>query len=103
MEKEIPLIVREISLVKIQKIVVALEGNWNPTTVTVWSREKGMLGFSNVTRTHSIHRPSLELYFTDAWLGINCFYKIEGKNVFDEEFALKVIEYVERKYRSSAN
>jgi len=101
MEKEIPLIVCEISLDKIKKIVVALEGDWNPTMVTVWTREKGMLGFSNVTRTHSSHKPSLELYFEDTWLGIHCFNRIDDKNVFDEEFAIQIIEYVESKCKSS--
>ena len=96
-QKDIPLIVREISLDEIQRVVFGLEGDWNPTMVTVWTRDKGTLGFSKVTRTHSTFKPSLELYFADAWLGIHCFNRINGENVFDEKFAVQLLEYVETK------
>ena len=93
--KEIPLIVREISLDKIQRIDLALEGNWSPTVVTVWSREQGVIGFADAILTHPDNKPSLELYFEDSWLGIHCFNRIDGQNVFDEEFATRIIEYIE--------
>ena len=99
--KDIPSIVREISLDGIQRVVAALEGYWNPTMVTVWTRDKGALGFSTVTLTHSTFKPSLELYFENAWLGIHCFNRINGENVFDEEFAVKLLEYVQTKYEIS--
>lgn len=98
--KDIPLIVREISLRGIQRVVAALEGDWNPTMVTVWTRKEGKSGFSRVTRSHSTHKPSLELYFENAWLGIHCFNRINGENIFDEEFALQILEYVETNYES---
>jgi hypothetical protein len=93
--KNIPLIIREISLKGIQRVLAAHEGNWNPTMVTVWARDEGALGFSTVTRYHPIFKPSLELYFEDTWLGIHCFNRIGGENVFDEEFAVKIIDYIE--------
>ena len=65
-QKDIPMIVREISLHGIQRVVSALEGDWNPTMVTVWTRNNGKLDFSKVTRTHSTYKPSLELYFENA-------------------------------------
>ncbi|MFX0199439.1 MAG: hypothetical protein ACFFCW_25230 [Candidatus Hodarchaeota archaeon] len=68
--------------------------------VTIWTRNKGKLGFSKVTRTHSTHKPSLELYFENAWFGIHCFNRINGENVFDEEFALQILEYVEANFDS---
>jgi len=95
--RTIPLIIHEISMNTIQRIDVALEGDWSPTVVTVWSREQGLIGFSEVTRSHPEHKPSLELYFKDSWLGIHCFTDIDGQNVFDEEFSTRIIEYVERK------
>jgi len=93
--KDLPPIVREISLSGLRRIDVALEGNWSPTVVTVWSKEKGLLGFFKVVRSHPTFKPSLELYFDDAWLGIHCYRRTEGQNVFDEEFARRVIKYVE--------
>jgi hypothetical protein len=89
--------IREISLDGIQKVVAALEGDWNPTMVTVWTRDRGALGFSAVTRTHPTFKPGLELYFEDTWLGIHCFNRSNGKNVFDEEFAVELLEYIETK------
>ena len=56
---DIPLIIREISFDGILRVDAALEGDWNPTMVTVWTRDKGALGFSTVTRTHSTFKPSL--------------------------------------------
>ena len=91
----IPLIIHEISMKTIQRIDVALEGDWSPTVVTVWSPEQGSTGFSEVTGLHSENKPSLELYFKDSWIGIHCFNRINGKNVFDEAFARRIIEYVE--------
>ena len=95
--KEIPLIFREISLDAIERIDLALEGDWSRTVVTVWTRDHGALGFTAATRSHPINKPSLELYFTDSWLGIHCFTRTAGQNVFDEEFASRIIEYVESK------
>ena len=97
--KEIPSIVCKISLDAIQRIDLALEGDWSPTVVTVWTCEQGALGFAEVTRTHPTNKPSLELYFTDSWLGIHCFTHTAGQNVFDEEFASRIIDYVESKCR----
>ncbi len=97
--KEIQSIIREISLDTIQRIDLALEGDWNPTVVTVWTRDQGELGFAKVTRSHPTNKPSLELYFTDTWLGIHCCTRTAGQNVFDEEFASRIIDYVESKCR----
>ncbi len=94
-KKELPKIIKEISLQEIQRIDAALEGNWSPTVVTVWSREKGIHGFSEVSLTHPEHKPSLELYFKNTWIGIHCFRRTDNRNVFDEDYALKIIEYVE--------
>jgi hypothetical protein len=99
--KNIPLIVREIPVDGIQKVFAALEGDWNSTMVTIWTRDKGLLGFSKVTRTHSTFKPSIELYLEDTWLGIHCYKKINGKNVFDEEFAINLLEYLETKCEMS--
>ena len=98
--KDIPMIVREVSINGIQRVVAALEGDWNPTMVTVWMRDRGMLGFTDVIRTHPILKPSLELYFEDSWLGIHCFNRSDGVNVFDEEYAVFIINYIETNIES---
>ncbi len=74
---------------------MALEGDWSPTVHTIWTREHGTLGFAAATRSHPINKPSLELYFTDSWVGIHCFTRTAGQIVFDEELASRIIEYVE--------
>jgi hypothetical protein len=99
--KNIPLIIRKFPLSGIHKVIAALEGDWNATMVTVWTRSTGTLGFSAVTRSHPTFKPSLELYFGDTWLGIHCFKRINGENIFDEEFALTLLEYIETKYEIS--
>jgi len=53
------------------------------------------MAFSKVSRSHHTFKPSLELYFENAWLGIHCFNRINGSNVFDEEFINQVIDYIE--------
>lgn len=92
---DLPAIVREISFDGLTRIDVALEGNWSPTVVTVWTRETRFVGFSEVARSHPTFQPALELYFKNAWLGIHCYRHTEGQNVFDEELARRVIDYVE--------
>lgn len=94
-KRKLPKILKEISLDDLERIDVALEGDWSPTVVTVWSRERGLQGFSGITRSHETYKPSLELYFGDTWVGIHCFKRVDNQNVFDEEFALRVIGHVE--------
>jgi hypothetical protein len=93
----VPDLVKSILLDGILRIDVALEGDWSPTVVTVWSRETGFAGFSKVTQSHRTCKPSLELYFQGVWLGIHCFRRINAENVFNEDFARNIIDYVEGK------
>ncbi len=95
----IPGILQHIPLSGILRIDVGLEGNWSSTVVTVWFRDSGNIDFSKVIRSHPSHKPSLELYFQGAWLGIHCYSCKKGKNVFNEHFARKVIDYVEENLR----
>jgi len=96
---DIPKILKHTPLGGILRIDVALEGNWSPTVVTVWSSDSGYIGFSKVIKSHPSFKPSLELYFQGAWLGIHCYTREKGKNVFDEYFARKIIDYVEKSLR----
>jgi hypothetical protein len=93
--KNIPSIVGEISLKKIKRIDSALEGDWNSTLVTIWTPDKGMINLSKVIRVHPEFKPSLELYFEDAWIGFHCYKRTNGEYVFDEKLAKKIIHYVE--------
>jgi len=85
------------SLDKLTRIDVGMEGDWNPSVVTVWSRERGLLGFARVARRHPIFKPSIELYFEDGWIGLHCYTRIDGQNHFDESKALEIIRMVEKR------
>ena len=90
-------LVKEMPIRDMKRIDVALEGNWNPTVTAVWSRERGFIGFGKVKKEHSKYKPSIELYFDDYWIGIHCYKRIKNKNIFDQEFALKIIKLAARK------
>ena len=47
--------------------------------------------------SHPSFKPSLELYFDDHWVGIHCYWRVDGRNVFDGELAQTVIDFVEAK------
>ena len=91
----LPRIVGTISLSAIVRIDAGLEGDWSGTVVPVWTQDEGGLGFDQVVRSHTAHRPSLELYYDGAWLGFHCFQREGGRNVFDEELALGVVRWVD--------
>ena len=101
-DKEVPSILREISLDGLTRIDIALEGDWSSTVVTVWTRTGGLAGFSEVVLTHSTFKPSLELYFDNTWFGIHCFRRKEDLNEFDEGLARRIVDYVESAVRDSA-
>jgi hypothetical protein len=102
MAPELPPVLSEISLADLRRIDVSLEGDWNARITPVWTRETGFLGFANVTRRHVTHKPSLELYFRDSWVGCHCFRRVGGENVFDEELARAIVGYVEEVLASPA-
>ncbi|MCP4660069.1 MAG: hypothetical protein GY856_32100 [bacterium] len=79
----------------LQRIDVSLEGDWSALVTSVWTREAGLVGFSAVARRHPTHKPSLELYFEDYWVGCHCFRRVHGENVFDEELARRIIDHIE--------
>jgi len=80
---------------RVIRIDVGLEGNWSETVRPVWSRSTGFTGFEQVPRCHSEHRPALELYLADGWIGIPCFQVRNGQNVLDEARARRLVDYVE--------
>jgi hypothetical protein len=53
------------------------------------------MGFEGVALSHAHHKPSVELYFEGAWVGLHCFWTRDGENFFDEEAARVLIRYVE--------
>lgn len=95
MASNLPAVLSEISLTGLKRIDVSLEGDWSARVTSVWAREAGFLGFSAVARQHPTHKPSLELYFEDYWVGCHCFRRVHGQNVFDEELARRIIDHVE--------
>ena len=97
----LPPVISEISLTGLRRIDVSLEGDWSARVTSVWTREAGLIGFSGVARQHSIHKPSLELYFADYWVGCHCFRRVRGQNVFDEEKARRIIGHIEDTLRGA--
>lgn len=77
------------------RIDVGLEGNWSPTVTTVWSRKDGLLDLSEVVKEHERFKPSLELYFSDGWIGLHCFRREDEGNLFDEDLLRSVVQNVE--------
>jgi hypothetical protein len=96
-ERTLPKVLEEITLTDLNRIDVALEGDWSSTVSTVWKREDRFLGFSGVATSHKVFKPSIELYFGNYWVGIHCFKSLDGKYVFDDQLALAIIDYVEAK------
>jgi len=88
-------ILRVIPLDKVVRIDVGLEGNWSESVVPVWRRGEGLLGFEQVARSHPDHKPSMELYFDGAWVGVPCFVHQGGANVFDSDLAAQLVQRVE--------
>ena len=91
----LPEIVSTISLSGIIRIDAGLEGDWSGTVVPVWTRDEGLIGFDRVARSHPEHRPSLELYYDGAWVGIHCFQREGDRNIFDEDLARAVVRWVD--------
>lgn len=77
-----------------------MEGDWSPSVVTIWDRKKGFMGFSGFNGSHPVHRPSLELYYEGAWIGIHCYQRVDNRNIFDEDQALRIINLVEKRLKS---
>jgi len=102
MNLELPKVVYEIGLENIKRIDLGLEGSWSDSVVVIWSRESGFTGFESVTATHPNFKHSLELYFDGYWVGIHCFKREQDRNVFDEQFAKKIIDFVQDRVADSS-
>ena len=77
------------------RIDVGLEGDWSTTVRTMWTRADGLLKPAGVVREHAFFKPSLELYFSNGWIGLHCFRRLGSSYVLDEEFLKRVIDRVE--------
>jgi hypothetical protein len=98
--RALPRILTGISLDYLVRVDAALEGDWNATVVTVWTRADGLVGFESVTTSHPTFKPSLEIYFEDGWLGIHCYDRVDERNVFDEQMARHLIHHIEARLPS---
>ena len=96
---KIPKLIRDISLNKLKRIDVGLEGNWNSSVVTIWTRNEGLIDSCRFNESDTVYKPSLELYFEDGWIGIHCYKQLSNRNVFNRDFALKIIQFVEKKIK----
>lgn len=86
-----------VPLDHLTRIDVGLEGNWSETVTEVWCRSRGLVGFDRIVGGHPRFRPALELYLPDGWIGILCFRRCHGQNVFDERKARAIIAHVEQR------
>ncbi len=84
-----------LPLHRVDRIVFGLEGDWSPSSIEVWRRDQGSSMPPDGARSHAEHRPSLELYLGEIWVGIPCFERIGEENVFDERLAQEIIRLVE--------
>lgn len=91
--------ISSVPIKDIRRIDVAMEGNWSQTVTSVWTKYAGFIGFEKVEKENARLKPSVELYFDDYWLGIHCYNKVGGKNVFDEKLAMDIIGLVEKALR----
>jgi hypothetical protein len=96
-EDHVLVLIEGLSLGGLLRIDVALEGEWSQSVSTVWTPMRGLLGFAGVTTSHPKHIPSIELVFPTHWVGVRCFRRDQGANVFDEALARRLIERVERR------
>ena len=91
----IPSIIKQISLKDIQRVDVAIEGDWNSTSITIWTPINKSIDFDTILLNHPTKKPSLEIIFSDSWLGVNCYFRSKSKNFFNKDLALQIIEYIE--------
>ncbi len=68
----IPRLVFDVPLDRIREVHAGLEGDWSQSATVIWSRGRGRTGFGAVADQHASHRPSLELYLEDGWVGLPC-------------------------------
>ena len=83
------------SLADLTRIDVGLEGDWNSSARTVWTRQNRILDVSEAPDGHEDFKPSIELYFSDGWIGLHCFCRRESMNVLDRERLEAVVSEVE--------
>jgi hypothetical protein len=96
-------LLRDLPLEGLLRIDAALEGDWSPTVVTVWTPGEEEPDLSRVPSPHPAHRHSLELYFDGAWVGIHCFKRIGEENVFDGEMARALVREVRVRLEEGAS
>jgi hypothetical protein len=101
MYSKLPSILKQVNLDKIQRVDIALEGDWNNTVVTVWNTDEGLIGFDNVIKSHQSLKPSIELYLTDIWIGIHSFKTENNLHIFDEQYASDIIDFIEEKIKKN--
>jgi hypothetical protein len=80
------------SLTDLLRIDIGLEGNWAETVTTVWTREGGFRGFASAARQHRTYRPSIELVFSEGWIGLRCDRQAGSLYVLDEQVAREIID-----------
>jgi len=96
MSKSVHTLLGAIPLNGVRRIDVGLEGDWSGTVVTVWTRDQGLVGFDEAVRSDLDRKPSAELYFDGAWVGVHCFRVDDGRNVLDEDLAMELVRQVEQ-------
>lgn len=85
----------------LDRIDVGLEGSWSQSVCTVWTRGGGWIGTQAAVKEHAIFKPSVELYFSNGWIGLHCFRRQGDSNVLDEPHLEQIVSRVEAALRDS--
>ncbi|MFC1615890.1 hypothetical protein ACFL21_02010 [Patescibacteria group bacterium] len=93
---QIPDIIKKIDLQDILRIDYALEGDWDKTLEVIWKKNKGLINFDKIIKSHKTFQPTIELFFEDHFLGIMCYKETKDGYIFDEEKAKVIIQYIEK-------
>jgi len=95
MSTGVPSWLAEVPLDGLLRIDLGLEGDWSATVTTVWRPDVGFLGAGGGSWCHRRHRPALELYFEDGWIGVRCDRRIGEEFELDEPRLRRIVRWVE--------
>jgi hypothetical protein len=102
-QRILPPILFAIPADRIREVHSGLEGDWSPSATVIWRQGQGRTEFGAVVHRHPVHRPSLELYLDDGWIGLPCFLRVDGIHVFDAELAIAILDYLDEAARDLAH
>ena len=88
---KIPKLISDISLNKLKRIDAGLEGNWNPSVVTIWTRNEGLIGYDRLKDLVEINADKnpdqiIQKILDDLFLFC-------GEKVSDDDFTILILKF----------